>query len=74
MNNAFPGERLNTRIHSQLSLHIEIEPRAVELTLKLLAVSRFDNIKAYPIFVQEKINTNNNNSSFSLSERRSPVS
>ncbi len=38
MNNAFPGERLNTRIHSQLSLHIEIEPRAVELTVKLLTL------------------------------------
>lgn len=74
MNSACPGERLNTRIPSLLSLHIEIEQRAVKLTLKSQADSRSGNIKAHPIFVQEKINTNNNNSSFSVSECRSPVS
>ncbi|HDT6506938.1 TPA: hypothetical protein QFV83_000201 [Klebsiella aerogenes] len=64
MNDAFPGERLNTRIHSPLSLYIEIEQRVVELLLKSLDVSRLSNIKARPPFIQEKININNNNSSF----------
>ncbi|MGR7195270.1 hypothetical protein ACU63M_03950 [Klebsiella aerogenes] len=64
MNDAFPGERLSARIHSQLSLYIEIEQRVVELLLKFLNVSRFSNIKTHPLIIQEKININNNNSTF----------
>lgn len=61
MNDAFPGERLSARIHSQLALHNEIEQRVVELLLKSLSVSRFSNIKTHPLIIQEKININNNN-------------
>ncbi|EIV6182147.1 hypothetical protein ACEYZD_000513 [Klebsiella aerogenes] len=64
MNDAFPGERLSARIHSQLALHNEIEQRVVELLLKSLSVSRFSNIKTHPLIIQEKININNNNSTF----------
>lgn len=64
MNDAFPGERLSARIHSQLALHNEIEQRVVELLLKYLSVSRFSNIKTHPLIIQEKININNNNSTF----------
>ncbi|KAA0472728.1 hypothetical protein [Klebsiella aerogenes] len=64
MNDAFPGERLSARIHSQLALHNEIEQRVVELLLKSLSVSRFSNIKTHPLIIQEKININNNNSIF----------
>ncbi|EPJ5854529.1 hypothetical protein WJA85_004050 [Klebsiella aerogenes] len=64
MNDAFPGERLSARIHSQLALHNEIEQRVVELLLKSLIVSRFSNIKTHPLIIQEKININNNNSTF----------
>ncbi|KZQ72620.1 hypothetical protein A3N56_18180 [Klebsiella aerogenes] len=64
MNEAFPGERLSARIHSQLALHNEIEQRVVELLLKSLSVSRFSNIKTHPLIIQEKININNNNSTF----------
>lgn len=64
MNDAFPGERLSARIHSQLALHNEIEKRVVELLLKSLSVSRFSNIKTHPLIIQEKININNNNSTF----------
>ncbi|MFH3184548.1 hypothetical protein [Klebsiella aerogenes] len=64
MNDAFPGERLSARIHSQLALHNEIEQRVVELLLKSLSVSRFSNIKTHPLIIQEKININNNNSAF----------
>ncbi|MDX6889178.1 hypothetical protein SJZ86_01685 [Klebsiella aerogenes] len=60
MNDAFPGERLSARIHSQLSLYIEIEQRVVGLLLKFLGVSRFSNIKTHPLIIQEKININNN--------------
>ncbi|EPP2085404.1 MAG: hypothetical protein E6818_06860 [Klebsiella aerogenes] len=60
MNDAFPGERLSARIHSQLALHNEIEQRVVELLLKSLSVSRFSNIKTHPLIIQEKININNN--------------
>lgn len=60
MNDAFPGERLSVRIHSQLALHNEIEQRVVELLLKSLSVSRFSNIKTHPLIIQEKININNN--------------
>ncbi|EMB4081405.1 hypothetical protein U8639_002714 [Klebsiella aerogenes] len=60
MNDAFPGERLSARIHSQLALYIEIEQRVVELLLKSLSVSRFSNIKTHPLIIQEKININNN--------------
>ena len=60
MNDAFPGERLSARIHSQLALHNEIEQRVVELLLKSLSVSRFSNIKTHPLNIQEKININNN--------------
>ncbi|MGR7416720.1 hypothetical protein ACU6YE_03490 [Klebsiella aerogenes] len=64
MNDAFPGERLSARIHSQLALYNEIEQRVVELLLKSLRVSRFSNIKTHPLIIQEKININNNNSTF----------
>ena len=64
MNDAFPGERLSARIHSQLALHNVIEQRVVELLLKSLSVSRFSNIKTHPLIIQEKININNNNSTF----------
>ncbi|HBQ1171406.1 TPA: hypothetical protein L7K29_001362 [Klebsiella aerogenes] len=64
MNDAFPGERLSARIHSQLALHNEIEQRVVELLLKSLSVSRFSNVKTHPLIIQEKININNNNSTF----------
>ncbi|HCU2314476.1 TPA: hypothetical protein OUJ77_004563 [Klebsiella aerogenes] len=64
MNDAFPGERLSVRIHSQLALHNEIEQRVVELLLKSLSASRFSNIKTHPLIIQEKININNNNSTF----------
>ncbi|HDS3655289.1 TPA: hypothetical protein QIZ22_002214 [Klebsiella aerogenes] len=64
MNDVFPGERLSARIHSQLALHNEIEQRVVELLLKSLSVSRFSNIKTHPLIIQEKININNNNSTF----------
>ncbi|HBT3237295.1 TPA: hypothetical protein MBF77_002772 [Klebsiella aerogenes] len=64
MNDAFPGERLSARIHSQLALHNEIEQRVVELLLKSLSVSRFSNIKTHPLIIKEKININNNNSTF----------
>lgn len=64
MDDAFAGERLSARIHSQLSQYIEIEQRVVELLLKSLSVSRFSNIKTHPLFIQEKININNNNSTF----------
>ncbi len=64
MNDAFPGERLSARIHSQLALHNEIEQRVVELLLKSLSVSRFSNIKTHPLIIQEKININHNNSTF----------
>ncbi len=64
MNDAFPGERLSARIHSQLALHNEIEQRVVELLLKSLSVSRFSNIKTHPLIIQEKININNNKSTF----------
>lgn len=64
MNDAFPGERLSARIHSQLALHNEIEQRVVELLLKSLSVSRFSNIKTHPLIIQKKININNNNSTF----------
>ncbi|MGG8256438.1 hypothetical protein [Klebsiella aerogenes] len=60
MNDAFPGERLSARIHSQLALHNEIEQRVVGLLLKSLSVSRFSNIKTHPLIIQEKININNN--------------
>ncbi|EMJ4547728.1 TPA: hypothetical protein QIC36_003689 [Klebsiella aerogenes] len=60
MNDAFPGERLSARIHSQLALYNEIEQRVVELLLKSLSVSRFSNIKTHPLIIQEKININNN--------------
>ena len=60
MNDAFPGERLSARIHSQLALYIEIEQRVVGLLLKSLNVSRFSNIKTHPLIIQEKININNN--------------
>lgn len=55
MNDAFPGERLSARIHSQLALYIEIEQRVVGLLLKSLNVSRFSNIKTHPLIIQEKI-------------------
>ena len=64
MNDAFRGERLSARIHSQLALHKENEQRVVELLLKSLSVSRFSNIKTHPLIIQEKININNNNSTF----------
>lgn len=63
MDDAFPGEVPAARIHSQLALHREdFVQRQIELSLKYLASSYFSNNKARPLFIQEKININENNS------------